>query len=147
MGDSISWALGEEGDVVPDSAYERAKVEASYHNAFKVFEAAIGGEPPKDRRELAERLRRIGVDPERQFGFKPRGTEPLMDSLLRVWKTRDEKAAHAGQTSAPVRDITPFELMEAQYAAAEMLGQAVIGAKGENSAAERRAGPARLNGH
>lgn len=130
LGDGITWALGDEGDQAPDSAYERARIEQSFHNAFKALEGLIGGEPPKDDRRFRDRLRTVGVDPGAEFGFPGRRVGPIIETLKNMREIRDQRAAHAGRTTARTRDITFFELMEAQYAVAAAIGQATLAARG-----------------
>jgi hypothetical protein len=127
MGDSVTWALGEEGTQVAESAYDRGRVEQAFHNSFKAIEALIGGEPSasSDRR-FRQRLLAVGVDPDEAVGFRGRPKEPLFDVISRVRKTRDARAAHGGRTSAARRGIIPVELMEAQHAAAAALTHAVL---------------------
>jgi hypothetical protein len=125
LGDSIGWARSDEGRVPPASFFVRAKVEQSFHNAFKTIEAVLGGEPPSDDARFRRRLSALGVDPDEPVGFGP-DKEPLIDVLRRVRETRDARAAHAGRTSAATRGITYYELMEAQAAAAAVLTCAIL---------------------
>jgi hypothetical protein len=62
LGDSVTWALGDGGEEIADSSYERTRIEQAFHNAFKSIEALIGGEPPSDERKFRRRLEAIGVD-------------------------------------------------------------------------------------
>jgi len=126
MGDSISWARSDEGHDPPSSFFDRAKIEQSFHNAFKTIESVLGGEPPGDDVRFRTRLVAVGIDPDEMVGYKPSAREPLIEVLQRVRKTRDARAAHAGRTSAASRGITYYELMEAQAAAAAVLMCAVL---------------------
>jgi len=125
LGDSISWALSDEGRRPSESAYERQRVETAFHNAFKAIEALVGGEPNNDDRRFRGRLEAVGVDPDELVGFRGQTREALFDVLKRIRGTRDQRAAHAGRTGAR-RGISYYELMEAQYGAAAALGHAVL---------------------
>src|SRR5262249_11010308 len=115
LGDSIGWALSDEGRQSPESRFERTQVEQAFQNAWKALEALLGGEPPTDDRRFRERLQAVGVDPDYRFGHRS-NPEALVDVLKRMRGTRDTRAAHGGRTSAKRRGIAPFELMEAQFA-------------------------------
>jgi len=125
LGDSISWALGDEGAEIPTSALERQRVETAFHNAFKAIEALVGGEPGKGPK-FRQRLTDGGIDPDESVGFRGRPREVLIDVLSRMHKTRDARAAHGGRTSARKRGITYYELMEAQHACRTALIRAVV---------------------
>jgi hypothetical protein len=126
LGDSVTWALSEAGRGVPESAFDRQRVEQAFHNAFKALEALVGGEPSSDERRFRDRLARVGVDVDEPVAFRSLPREPLIEVLKRVRATRDARAAHAGRTSAARRGISYYELMEAQYAAATALTHAVL---------------------
>ena len=128
LGDSVAWALGEEGEQIAESALDRARIEQAFHNAFKAIEALVGGEPPSKETRFRARLEAAGVDADEPVGFRGRPTERLVDALRRVGETRDARAAHAGRTSAARRGITFYELMEAQYAVSAALQLAVLAA-------------------
>jgi hypothetical protein len=126
LGDDVGWALSDEGHEPAASFYDRARIEAAFHNAFKAIEALIGGEPARADAKFRRRLQAIGVDPDEVVGYRGMEREPLFDVLLRVRATRDGRAAHAGRTSAERRGITYYELMEAQAAAGAALHHAVL---------------------
>lgn len=126
LGDSISWARSEEGQLPPRSFFERAKVEQSFHNAFKAVEALLGGEPPRKDRRFRERLAAVGVDPDEKAGYDASAREPIIDVLRRMHATRDKRAAHGGRTAGHARGITYYELMEAQAATAAVLTAAIL---------------------
>jgi hypothetical protein len=125
LGDSITWALSDEGAAVPPSALDRQRVETALLNAWKAIEALIGGEPGKGSR-FRNRLIEVGIDPDEQVGFRGRPREALVDVLSRMYETRDARAAHGGPTSARKRGITYYELMEAQHATKACLIRAVV---------------------
>jgi hypothetical protein len=126
LGDSVTWALGKAGRQVPESAFDRQRVEQAFHNAFKALEALVGGEPSTDDRRFRNRLTRVGVHVDEPVAFRSLPREPLFEVLKRIRATRDARAAHAGPTSAARRGISYYELMEAQYAAGAALTHAIL---------------------
>lgn len=124
LGDGVGWAMSDEGREPETRLLERTQMEQAFQNAYKAFEALVGGEPGRDDRRLRQRLRDMGVDPDAPIG--PRShPEPLLTVLRRVGETRDARAAHGGRTSAAARGISPFELMEAQFAVEDAILQAL----------------------
>jgi hypothetical protein len=52
------------------------EAETAFQNAYKAIEALVG-DPPKDDRKLADKLRRLGIDPQEQVGLRQKKTLQL----------------------------------------------------------------------
>jgi len=111
-----SWQLGCApyfATILPNdhSVLPETKVETALQNAFKAIEAVIG-DPPKDDRKLALKLRNIGLDFQEEVGY---GNKDKLGQLIRkINLERDRKAAH-GSTSP--RTIRIVDMMEYQACA------------------------------
>jgi hypothetical protein len=102
------------GDTVAGSVTERARIEQSYHAAFKALEALLGGEQSRDPARVRARFQAAGVNIDEPFvPFPNYPVEQVEDVFLYISKTRDRRAAHGGGTS-PDRRITYRELLEVQ---------------------------------
>jgi hypothetical protein len=94
-----------------NTGHEQNALETALQNAFKAIEAVIG-DPPKDDRKLALRLRNIGLDFQEEVGY---GNKDRLGPLIRkINLERDKKAAH-GSTSP--RTIRIVDMMEYQACA------------------------------
>jgi hypothetical protein len=93
------------------TAGEQNRLETALLNAFKAVEAIIG-DPPRDDRKLALRLRKWGLDPEEEVGY---GSKKELAQMIRDanWQ-RDKKAAHG---STPSGDIRIVDMLEYQACA------------------------------
>lgn len=94
---------------------EETHLETALHNAFKVIEALVG-DPPKDDRKLALKLKALNIDSEEPFGY---GTpRPILQVIREFSRARDVKSAHG---STPKNAITVAEVLEFQACAAYLL--------------------------
>jgi hypothetical protein len=116
VGDSITMVQREPG-AISASPIVAIGMETAFHNAYKAMEALLGGEPPKEKAKLRERLESRSIDPDEVVGFAGM-REDMLARVMRLQATRDKRSAHAGRTGVKSRSITYFELMDAQYAAA-----------------------------
>lgn len=94
-----------------NTAHEQIALEAALLNAFKAIEAVIG-DPPRDDRKLAVKLRDIGLEFHEEIGYGNK--DSLGQWIRRMNIERDKKAAH-GSTSP--RTIRIVDLMEYQACA------------------------------
>jgi hypothetical protein len=93
-----------EGNDIPATASDRQRVNTAYQNAFKALEAALGGEPPKDRTRLYQRLTDKGLNPNEQVGYDLHsmipGKQPLQQKVADTLANRDQITAHGGLHSS-----------------------------------------------
>jgi hypothetical protein len=118
-GDAIAEVLGER-DEGPRTPFDQAQAEQCFQNAYKALEALLGGQPPKDEARLRTRLDDARVDPDRVPRL-PDETGTVLQRVMRFREVRDTKVAHGGRTAANARQLTYFDLMEAQWVVAEMI--------------------------
>lgn len=108
-------------DAGPDRPYERARAEASFHNTWKSIEAALGGELSSDEVRLGRRMCERGLDGNALPRFPDNAERTLRDRLRRLQGVRNRQSAHGGRTGVPRRVVTYFDLVEAQWMAAEVV--------------------------
>jgi hypothetical protein len=118
-GDDIGEVLAEP-DEGPRTPFDQAQAEQCFQNAYKALEALLGGQPSKDEAKLRARLVDAGVDPNRVPRL-PDETATVLQRVMRFREVRDTKAAHGGRTAATSRQLTYFDLMEAQWVVGEMI--------------------------
>jgi hypothetical protein len=94
-----------------NTAHEQNLLETALQNAFKAIEAVIG-DPPKNDRKLALKLRSVGLDFQEEVGYGDK--VKLGQVIRRINSARDRKAAH-GSTSP--RTIRIADMMEYQACA------------------------------
>jgi hypothetical protein len=104
----------------PRTPFDQAQAEQCFQNAYKAMEALLGGQPPKDEAKLRARLVAAGIDPDR-IPRLPDETATVLQRVMRFREIRDKRVAHGGRTGATARQLTYFDLMEAQWVVAEMI--------------------------
>jgi hypothetical protein len=122
-GDAIREVLADPDDG-PRTPFEQARAEQCFQNAYKAFEALLGGPPPRDEPRLRARLADLGIDPDRTPRL-PDETATVLRRVMRFREVRDTKVAHGGRTAAKARRVTYFDLMEAQWVVSEMIAEAL----------------------
>jgi hypothetical protein len=116
---------GQIRDIVADPSLsaeipsEETNLETALLSAFKALEAIIG-DPPKDKRKLARKLRAVGLDPYEGVGYSD--TIPLIDMIREFARARDTKAAHGSTAASSIRIL---ELLEFQSCAEYVLLAAI----------------------
>lgn len=121
--DDVRWVIGNR-DERPPTYYARARLEESFHNAFKAVEALLGGEPKWKASALSMVLTRHGIEPARKPHLPDGRDETVPQRLLRLLEVRDKRSAHGGKTGGD-RRLTFYDLMEMQWVAAEMISEAI----------------------
>jgi hypothetical protein len=109
----------DDGARMPKLASELAMWESAYQNSYKAVEAIIG-DPPRDERKYAARLREAGIDPDEPVGYRVR--ERVADVIRRMTEIRDKRAAHG---SNRLRGIQLHEMVEFQECARYVLNVAI----------------------
>jgi hypothetical protein len=116
--------MGEAGPK-PDTPYLRVQTEAIFLSAWKAIEAALGGEPPRDRERLAERLRKRQLSPDalprETFEDKMRW---LTDEIAALHVVR-ARLAHGGIPSVRRPQLTFLDIIRAQSVAKLLIVSAV----------------------
>jgi hypothetical protein len=120
-GDAIGEVIAEPDDG-PRTPFDQAQAEQCFQNTYKALEALLGGQPPKDEAKLRARLIDVGVDPDRVPRL-PDETATVLERVMRFRDVRDTKVAHGGRTAAKARQLTYFDLMEAQWVVSEMIAE------------------------
>lgn len=104
VADDDVFEFASEGNDLPATASDRQRVNMAYQNAFKALEAAICGEPPKDKARLCQRLRDKGLNPEERVGYDLHamhpGKQPLGDKVADMMANWDRITAHGGLRSS-----------------------------------------------
>lgn len=116
-----------EHENLPLSMIDAVRVENALHNSYKVVEAVCGGTLPDDKKQIIQKLIKSGTDPFEQVGFEAFGIfkrEPIVDKVLKLRDTRNDKAAH-GRIHVN-RKITFYDLMDLQESAKLILINHVI---------------------
>ena len=98
----------------PETAEERTTMESAFLNFYKSIEA-IFGDPNKDRKVFAEKLKAQGVDPEELVEFREK--ERIIDKIYKMSRIRDKKVAHGKSMPHTKRSISYYEFMDFQYLA------------------------------
>lgn len=93
------------------SGHDQTHLETALLEAFKAVEAVLG-DPPKDERKLAKRLKKFGLRSEDLIGYAE--ARRLDDTIRQMNRQRDRKSAHG---STPSRDIRVIDLMDYQSCA------------------------------
>lgn len=110
----------EDADRVERSLIDKIRVEESFLNCFKALETLLGGEPPKDRRGLRDRLQQRGLDPDAMDGFEGH-KESVLERVRRLHATRGPRSAHGYHDRPPDQRVSFFDLMDAQYQVAQLI--------------------------
>jgi hypothetical protein len=121
--DDVRWVL-ENPDERPPTYYARARLEQSFHNAFKTVEALLGGEPGWSSAALCKRLTACGIDPDRKPHIPDGRGETVLERLLKLVDVRDKRSAHGGRTGGD-RRLTFYDLVEMQWVAGEMITETI----------------------
>lgn len=112
--DDVRWTLDHPGER-PVTRIDQARAEQSIQNAYKAFEALIGGQPPKNRSKFARRLTDLGIDPSASIRLPDEAPDTLIERLVRLWDLRSKRAAHGGPTGVADRSVTWHEVVECHW--------------------------------
>lgn len=99
--------VAEDKKATAENIFQQSHLENALQDCFKAIEAILG-DPPNNDEKFFRKIRSIGVDPNKVFGFEDK---PIFQVIRDINNARDRKAAHGSTKNRiiSVRDLFVYQ--------------------------------------